>query len=245
MNTRAALSALVPIDLRSVARDPLLRWIAVYPLAAALLVRWGTPWAVRYLDRRLHFDLVHYYPLLASFVLLTAPVLAGTVIGFLLLDQRDDGTLVALRVTPLTTNSYLVYRISVPMALSFALGLSVLPLTNLIPLSPSDLFLVALAAAPVAPLYALVLAVAARNKVQGFAVSKAMGALMIPVVAAAFVREPWQWLLGLDPLYWPAKLVWLGASAEGQSWTLAGVGLAYEILVVLWLARLFNRRLPV
>jgi fluoroquinolone transport system permease protein len=45
-----------------------------------------------------------------SFLVVVMPALVGMVIGFLLLDQRDDQTLAALQVTPLTLNGYLIYR---------------------------------------------------------------------------------------------------------------------------------------
>jgi fluoroquinolone transport system permease protein len=46
-----------------------------------------------------------------SFVLLMTPMLAGIVVGFLLLDQRDDQTLTALQVTPRHTAAVLPRRV--------------------------------------------------------------------------------------------------------------------------------------
>ena len=40
-------------------------------------------------------------PLLGSFLCLAVPALYGAVIGFLLLEERDAGTLAALHVSPL------------------------------------------------------------------------------------------------------------------------------------------------
>ena len=39
--------------------------------------------------------------------LMTAPGIVGMVVGFLLLDERDERTLSALRVTPLSMRRYL------------------------------------------------------------------------------------------------------------------------------------------
>lgn len=115
MKTLRVLQALGPIDTKSVSRDSLLRWMVFYPLLLAGLIRWGVPWLTVRLLMQFQFDLTPYYSLLMSFVLLMTPMLTGMVIGFLLLDQRDDQTLTALQVTPLTLSGYLVYRISLPI----------------------------------------------------------------------------------------------------------------------------------
>jgi fluoroquinolone transport system permease protein len=114
---------------------------------------------------------------LMSVVLLMTPMLAGTVVGFLLLDQRDDQTLIALQVTPLTLGGYFVYRIAVPTLLSVVVTVLMLPVTGLLRLGPFGVMATALSACLLAPLYALLLGAYAANKVQGFALAKAAGVL--------------------------------------------------------------------
>ena len=65
----------------------------------------------------------------------------------------------------------------------------------------------AVQAALTAPLYALFVGTFAANKVQGFALLKGVGVLTWPPVLAWFVTSDWQLAFGLDPLYWPLKLV--------------------------------------
>ena len=114
----AVVRALGPIDARNVARDSMLRWLVGTPIAYALAFRWGVPVLRTWLGERYGFELTPYYPLLASFLVLITPALIGAVVGFLLLDHRDDRTLTALQVTPLTVEGYLAYRIAVPMVVS-------------------------------------------------------------------------------------------------------------------------------
>lgn len=237
------LIALGPVDAKSVSRDPLLRWLMFYPLLLAGLVRWGVPWLAGTLLAKFQFDLAPFYPLLMSFVLVMTPMLAGLVIGFLLLDQQDDRTLTALQVTPLTLTGYLVYRLSLPLGLSLAITMIIFPLTGLVALGFGPLFLAALSAAPLAPFYALVLAAFAANKVQGFALTKALGVLLVAPLLAYFVPPPWQWLFGLVPLYWPAKLLWLLQAGQTGFWPVLLAGLLYQGLVLVALLRRFDQRL--
>jgi fluoroquinolone transport system permease protein len=222
------VAALGPIEAKSIRRDPLLRWLLFYPVLIAGLLRWVAPVLREYLLGRFQFDIAPLYPLLLSFVLLMTPMLAGLVVGFLLLDQRDDKTLLALQVSPLGLNGYFVFRITVPAFLSFIVSVIVLPITGLSGFEPFSIVLAALAACLLAPLYALFLGVFAANKVQGFALAKAAGVLLVPPAVAYFVFPPVQWLFGLDPLYWPAKFLWESASNHANAWLYLSVGVLFH-----------------
>ena len=240
MRLTRSFRALGPIDLRGVLRDPLLRWMIFFPLVVALAVRWGIPFAADIVRSSYQFDLLPFYPLLMAFVLLMTPMLAGMVIGFLLLDQKDDQTLAALQATPLMLNGYLTYRMVVPMLLSFLLTLILYLIANLITISLTTLLLTALLAAPLAPFYALVLAGLASNKVQGFAIAKGLGVMLLAPFAVYFVEPPLQWLVGIIPLYWPSKFMLEEIRGEGVGWLVFSVGFIYQMVLMAVLIRRFN-----
>ena len=114
----------------------------------------------------------------------------------------------------MTLPGYLAYRIAVPMFLSMIMVVAIVVAADLTPLDPGALLLSAVAAAPMAPLYALALAVLAENKVQGFALSKASGVFMMPALLAYFVPAEWQLVLGLSPVTWTARLFWALAAGD-------------------------------
>ena len=237
MKMWAIVRALGPIDAVSIRRDPMLKWLAVYPLFLCLLIRWGVPILKAYLMERFQFDLVPYYPLLMSCVILMTPMLAGIVIGFLLLDQRDDQTLTALQVTPLTLSGYFAYRIAVPTILSLVITIVAFPVTALTKLGFLELVGAGLSSCLLAPLYALFLGTFAGNKVQGFAITKGLGVLLVPPLIAYFVPPPWQFAFGIDPLYWPAKFLWgITAGAPG-AWMHLLAGMLFQAILLQVLLR--------
>jgi fluoroquinolone transport system permease protein len=240
MKMMQALRAFGPIDLKNIQRDSLLRWMGLYPLLIALVMRWGVPWLATQMTRQYKFDITPYYGLGMSFMIELMPLLSGMVVGFLLLDQRDDQTLTALQVTPLTINGYLIYRISIPMVLSILTTLLVFPIAGLIQAPLFSLALIALGAAPLAPIYALFLAAFAENKVQGFALVKGAGVVMIPPVIAYFVPMNWQLAFGLIPTYWPAKAFWALLAGETNYWLYLLIGLVYQVALLVLLLRHFN-----
>ncbi|HSJ59370.1 MAG TPA: hypothetical protein VLC95_19450 [Anaerolineae bacterium] len=242
MNAIQILKSLGPIDARNVRRDPLLKWMAAVPLVVALAMRWVLPVIFRQLSAFLDVDLSPYTGPLVSYLLVTlTPSLVGLVIGFLLLDERDDRTLTALQVTPLTLNGYLAYRLLLPGLLSIAVTVVVFPLAGLHDLAFLELCLVALSAAPLAPLFALFLAAFAANKVQGFALQKGMGIVLLPPMIAYFLPMPWQLAAGLVPTFWPAKVYWVLEAGEPAAWAYALAGLLVQSALLALLVRRFNR----
>lgn len=240
MNLLRAYRALGPVDAHSVRRDALLRWFIFLPLILVLGFRILMPLATRLVWDRLAFDLHPYYPLAGSFLYLILPMLVGMVLGFLLLDQRDDHTLTALQVTPLSLNGYLAYRISLPLLIALVMTLITVPLAGLGLVNPLAHLAAALCAAPLAPMFALFTAAFAQNKVQGFAVMKAASVVNIPPFIAFFIHSGWQWLFGLVPTYWPVKVYWLLQAIDPRGWLTLGLGLGYETLVIVLLLRWFN-----
>ena len=236
----AVVRALGPIDVKSVARDSMLRWLIGMPIVIALAFRWGVPVVRGVLAERYAFDLTPYYPLLTSFLVLMVPTLMGSVVGFLLLDQRDDRTLNALQVTPLTVEGYLTYRIAVPILVSVPVMMASIAIADLVEMGFLPALVAAVQAAPTAPLYALFVGAFAANKVQGFALLKGVGVLAWPPVLAWFVTSDWQLAFGLDPLYWPLKLFWMLEAGEPRVWLYFLIGLAYQSVLIAFLLRRFK-----
>lgn len=228
------------MDFKNVRRDSLLVWLPLVPLLVALLARWGIPALAAWLSAEAQLDLHPYYPLIMSFFLPFPAGFAGIVVGFLLLDERDDRTLLALRVTPLPLTTYLVYRLTLPLLAGTLMALLTYPLVGLLPLPGTVLVLVALLSSAAAPLMALVLASLAANKVAGLALQKLLGTLLFLPVLAYFVPEPWQWLAGLFPTYWPMKVFWLAVTGRAYLLPLL-IGALINGAYLLYLGRLFGR----
>lgn len=242
MTILSILQSLGPIDAKNIRRDELLRWIIFAPLAMALLIRLLFPIILVRAGEILQFDLMPYYEPVTSFiVILLTPYLAGLVIGFLLLDQRDDGTLTALQVTPLSLNGYLLYRLTMPMLLSIVMTLVAAPLSGVIHIGFGRLVLTAVSAAPFAPIFALLLASLAQNKVQGFAITKVAGIILMPPLLAYFISAPWTIVLGIFPTYWPAMALWSAQAGNPAFWFYWGAGLVVQAIFLVVLTRRFSK----
>ena len=154
--TAAAVRALMHADSRLLWRDPLVGWVLLMPFGVALLLRVLVPRAGDTLSAANGFDLAPYHPLIMGGYLMTAPGIVGMVIGFLLLDERDARTLMALRVTPLSMRRYLGYRIAWPLMVGTLATLAGYPLVGITQLPFTSLVPIAIVAGLWAPLLTLV-----------------------------------------------------------------------------------------
>ncbi|HEV2123169.1 MAG TPA: hypothetical protein VGW38_10395, partial [Chloroflexota bacterium] len=136
--------------------------------------------------------------------------------------------------------SYLVHRLTAPVAVSFVLTLIILLLADLAPADGARaLVSVAASAAAIAPLFALALAGIAGNKVEGLVLVKASNVFSVAPVIAYFLPQEWQWPFGLAPTFWPAKAYWSAIAGDALYLVYATTGIVYSALVgVLLLRRL-------
>jgi fluoroquinolone transport system permease protein len=230
-------------DLLNLRRDPLLIYLSLAPWLMLLLVRSAVPGLTVWLWDGYGVDVVPYYPLIISFFfIMEIPMIIGVIMGLLLLDERDDGILTALRTTPVSRGAFLSYRLWLMVGLSSTHILICTPLTGIVPpnLLPR-LIPVALLSSLFAPLLALSMAAFAGNKLEGLALMKAFGVLLVGPVAAYFIRSDWQLVLGLMPSYWWARAYWT-MERGGQMWMYLSAGAVYHAALILWLMRRFRRR---
>lgn len=241
MQTPHAVRVLTRNDTKLVTRDSFLIMMALYAFVLAVILRFVVPWLTNTLAEAYAFDLVPYYPMITGFLIVTiGPQLAGTVFGYLLLDEKDGDTLKALMVTPLSLDTFLSYRVVIAWAFGFIIALGTFLIIDLVHIPLYQSVLIAAVAALYAPISALFYATVAKNKVEAFALLKITGMLAFIPIAAWFVAEPWQYLFGLFPPYWATKALWVAADGGGSWWLFLLIGLVSSVALIWWLVHRFN-----
>ena len=243
MNTHVigAMRVLAPNDLRLIWRDGFLLSFLMVVLPLACL---GLHWLVPYVGGLVAewVELEPYYGLILANILVAGePVLLGFVIGVLFIEERDEGTLLALQATPLSLRSFLGYRLVAGMVLSVLLTTIGVQLADLVSVSWLELLASAALASLAVPLVALVYAVYIKNKVQALMVLKPVQIWGGVPILLFFVPTPWQWIGSVPgPLYYPMRLFW--SATDGQAeWWLMVPGLIIPGVALLWLLRRFER----
>lgn len=201
-------------DLKKVLTEPFF-WLI---MLAPLLMGWGLRFLLPYLNQQfVSFQLADYYPLIVALIILTPPLYYGFVLALLLLEEKDEGVLLAVAVTPMQLPWFLFARIGVYTLISLPLIVIVHEQIAVVELSQSELILVAIAAAPAAPMIVMLLSAFCKNQLEGFVMGKGLGFLILFPLAMYFVPDYWHLVCGILPTYWPIIAYFTAASAEGSS----------------------------
>jgi fluoroquinolone transport system permease protein len=224
-----AIAVLLRSDVRKLARDSVMLVSVLVPIVLALVLRFGLPLAP--LDLEPHRGVIG-----ASALLLTA-MLAGWVVGFLLLEEREHRTLQAIGVTPLTLRGFVLWRLALPGIIALVGGTLILAVGDCGVPNFARAIVGLLLAAACAPAFALFLVDFADNEVEGLALAKIGGLSFVLPVVATFVEGPWTWLGAALPAWWVVRVY-----AGGPAW-MGVAGLACTLAWGAWLLRRFAARI--
>lgn len=197
------LSALFRADIYNIIRDPIMALMLVLVMALPCATwLWRTEMDFYALNA---FGIVDISVYVSSFVLLLTAVLMGWMTGMLLLEDRDDGPLLALEVTPIGKNGFLLYRTGITALFAFLASLVIgrLLLSQHFGL---QLFLAVLVALE-AVIITFALLAMANNKVEGLALSKVLNiAALIPLMV--LIPSGLRYLAAWVPSYWVGELLY-------------------------------------
>lgn len=229
---------LIASDAMNITRDPMLLFAIVMSLLPAIAFHFGRdPMNAAALDA---FGLANLSLYVAPVALLVPALLVGWVTGFLLLEDRDDGPLLAVDVTPVGKGGFLGYRITVTALVTAAVTLYAAPLV--IPefgWGMAGLFAVLIASE--AGMVAIVLPAIARNKVEGLALTKLINlASIVPLIA--IVPSPLRFIAGVFPTFWIGELLDLSGQSTLPVAVAAGLAIAVHAAAVAGLFWLLGRR---
>ena len=236
--SRSPWMGLVLADLRNWLRDPMLGIAAIGPLALAVVIRFGAPVVADLAAPA--FALEAFYPEIAGSLVLFGPEIYGFVVGMFILEDREQGVLSTYRVSPLSSRGYLLYRGISAYVLSVAATLPALAVVGLVPIPPAVLVGSVAVGALGGPIIVLIFGTVASNTIEGIALSKLINLVVLgPAVVVAVVPEPFQFIAGVLPAFWPIKAIIAGVA--GESWVLYLLtGAVVHLLGIAVLFRVFS-----
>ncbi len=193
-----------------------------------------------------------------------APFVGSALLGFSLLDHKDENTLDTIRVTPLSLRGYVLFKTGYVYVLTanaaFWTLFGVKHLSgdgytfhgvNLWDhFSALDILVFALVAAAFTPVFAFFLAAVSKNKIEGFAYMKVFGvvAILPAIIALEPLQDFRQYFLGIWPLFWPTKGLLVDAGLLEHAHNLhpvgyLGIGIVYPLVLAVLLYGYFERNL--
>lgn len=189
-------------DFKNIFRDRMYFFILLSPLLMGLGFKVIIPLAEDLLSEHFAFSLQPHYSFIMAFALMLIPMVLGTLIGFMILEERDQGIISYFSVTPLSKTRYLIYKLIISMFLSIISSIFILYFLQLVEIKLLLTLPVLLLASLEAPLMALVIAAFADNKVEGFAFSKGSGIFYFAPLVGYLLGSRLRFLAGVFPTFW-------------------------------------------
>jgi fluoroquinolone transport system permease protein len=231
---------LIKGDWKIIGRDPMLFLCMVAPLILLFFAMILFPILSDVSEKYFNFSLQTYFPIGRLFVFPLGSMLFGMAYGFILLDERDGGLISYLAITPVGKSGYLQIRMLMPVMLSIILNILYLIVTGFTHLlNSTEIITVSVITSLEAPLVLLLLGAFASNKVEGMALSKGIGLILLPILVDYLLTGSWRWFMAISPLWWVERAVF---ADPAYRWLYMAGAAVIHILFILLLFRKFNKR---
>jgi len=231
-------AALTQGDVRNIVREPMMILMLCAPFLLVLVMKFLVPLVSSIVEKETGFVLLNYMVYIETFFMIISALMLGMITGFIILDERDDELLQYFSVTPLSKKGYLIYRVGssiiavtvVVEIISYVTGMRGVNLFKTIPMA----ILVAIEA----PMIALFLVVFAKNKVEGLAMAKLSGFIMIAPFAI-LIPSQWHYIAGIFPPFWITK-IYMEIQSSGDMYIFyVLIGLAVHLIWLMFFLRRF------
>lgn len=235
----ARLAKMLRADAQNVSRDPIMLIIVLFSFVAPILIAIYRAELNTASLTHLGIENMSYYVSLIAVIM--PAYLIGWVTGFLMLEDRDDGPLLAMETTPIGKTGFILYRATIATIICFFVSLLAAKLV--IPeLALISRLLIASMVALEGTIVAFILLALARNKVEGLALSKLIniGAL-IPLFA--IIPSTWRFLAGIFPSFWIGEYYGFADASSLSPSVATGIGLLIHALWLWGMMRLISRKL--
>ncbi len=217
--------------LKSVWSDFMLAACLFAPIFMGLFFKIGVPILEQFLFKYFNTTtiLTPYYPLFDLLLSYMTPLMLSFSGIMVILEELDDGTAKYLFVTPLGKRGYFISRIGILTCLSILYNVILLAIFSLSDIPWYHMIIAAFLNAIFSIIIAMMVIAFAKNKVEGMALVKLSGFMIVGFLAAFFMKTPLGYIAGILPSFWMGRLIF----DSGLLAILPCVGISFAWMVLL------------
>jgi len=222
------------VFIRQILRDNMLFAVCAAPLLAAVVFRFCVPAAESLLCAQLGQAAVlkGYYLLFDLCLCVITPYLFCFASAMVMLTEYDENMTAYMAVTPVGKRGYITSRLVLPAAISFFASALLLAGFSLTAWQPLTMLTACLLSGLMSVALALMLFAFSHNRVEGMAMAKLSGLVLLGLPVPFFLTSGLQYLFAPLPSFWLAKL----CVTQSGWFLLPGLGTS-----LIWIAVLYKR----
>lgn len=195
--------------IQQILKDTMLAAVCIAPLLAALFFRFGIPFAERILCEYFvkQAILEDYYLLFDLFLTLVTPYMFCFASAMVMLTEYDENMTSYMAVTPVGKRGYVLSRLLFPAVISILASMLLIQWFSLTSWAFGMALLTCVLTSLLSTAVALLLFSFSHNRVEGMALAKLSGLLMLGLPVPFFLSSNMQYMFSPLPSFWVAKLV--------------------------------------
>lgn len=195
--------------LLEISRDSMLLVVCLSPIIMGIVFKFALPIAEQTLYNNFRYTIIFspYYMLFDIFLAIVTPYMFCFASAMVILEEKDTNITNHLSVTPVGKTGYLLSRLGFPTIISTVFSVTILFFFSL---THTSLFIaVVLAAlnAPIGVIISLLIVSLSSNKVEGMAIAKLGGFILMGVAIPFFITDARQYLGAFLPSFWVTKVI--------------------------------------
>lgn len=224
---------------RQVFKDSMLAAVCVATVLTAFFIRFGIPTIEGILCGYFQKEVIlaDYYLLLDLLLALITPYMLCFASAMMMLTEYDENMAGYLAVTPVGKKGYILSRLAFPAVIAFIVSIALMLWFSLTVWSFGMILLTCMLTCLVSIIVALLLFAFSHNRVEGMAMAKLSGLLMLGLPIPFFLLSDVQYLFSPLPSFWIAKF------CIGQDLMFLIPALLSSLIWILLLYRKFNRKI--
>jgi fluoroquinolone transport system permease protein len=223
-------------DFRHVFRDRMLCIFLLAPIALICFVRFFVPYIAGI------YPVINDYSVyIMMFAGIQTSIMFGFITAFIILEEKDENLLQVIRILPVSTVYFIVYRLLFATCFSTLSAFLMLYFGNLAWPGLANSLLLALHYGLAAPFITLLIATYAKNKIEGLAFFKGIDLVILIPIVGFFFPEGWKYVMSFIPVFWTYDLY--SSSLEGGRTGIPFIiGLLFYLAIFVILIREFRKK---
>lgn len=194
--------------LLQISRDSMLLVICLSPIITGIIFKFSIPIAENFLCDYFEKTVIlsPYYLLFDIFLAIVTPYMFCFASAMVILEEKDTNITNYFSVTPVGKTGYLISRLGFPAIISAMFSIIMLLFFSLTHTGILITAALATMTAPIGVIISLLIVSLSSNKVEGMAIAKLGGLIMIGVAIPFFVTDTRQYLGAFLPSFWVTKV---------------------------------------
>lgn len=235
-----SLINILKTDLQLIFRDKTLLFFALTPAFLILFISNFVPYICKIYPEIIPFQ--SYILIVAS---LQTSILYGFVSSFVILEEKDEQVIQAIRILPLSTEWFIIMRLLFSTCISFISAFLMIRLGGIENIHIPYALILSFMYALIAPIITLTVSTFAKNKVEGLALFKGVDLILLLPIVSFFLDDFWQFAFYIFPTFWVYS-AFNNTINDTSSllYFIIGIGYSSTLIVILTLffkKKVFNR----